>query len=87
MASEDSKRLIRSLPSSPLVPGHEIIGHVVAVGEDVTKWKEGDYVGGTWHGGHDGLCRQCNRGLFQMCANSQINGVTKNGGYAEYTLM
>ncbi|KXG50995.1 Polyketide synthase, enoylreductase [Penicillium griseofulvum] len=37
----------------PIVPGHEIIGRVVAVGEGETLWKEGDRVGGAWHGGHD----------------------------------
>lgn len=40
--------------SSPLVPGHEIIGHVAAVGQDVSTWKVGDRIGGAWHGGHDG---------------------------------
>jgi NADPH:quinone reductase-like Zn-dependent oxidoreductase len=37
------------------VPGHEIIGHVAAVGDDVQGWSVGDRVGGAWHGGHDGL--------------------------------
>lgn len=39
---------------SPRIPGHEIIGDVVAVGPTEKKWKEGDRVGGAWHGGHDG---------------------------------
>jgi D-arabinose 1-dehydrogenase-like Zn-dependent alcohol dehydrogenase len=52
----------------------------VEVGPHVTKWKQGDRVGGAWHGGHDGTCRQCNQGLFQMCDNGQINGVTRDGG-------
>jgi D-arabinose 1-dehydrogenase-like Zn-dependent alcohol dehydrogenase len=63
-----------------LIPGHEVIGTVVAVGEGEKKWKEGDRVGGAWHGGHDGLCKSCNKGLFQMCENEAINGVTMNGG-------
>jgi D-arabinose 1-dehydrogenase-like Zn-dependent alcohol dehydrogenase len=46
----------------------------------VKKWKEGDRVGGPWHGGHDGTCKSCNKGLFQMCANEAINGVTMDGG-------
>ena len=37
--------------SFPIVPGHEIIGNVVAVGEGEKKWKNGDRVGGAWHGG------------------------------------
>lgn len=71
----------------PRIPGHEMIGKVVEVGPHVTKWKEGDRVGGAWHGGHDGTCRQCNEGLFQMCDKEEINGVTRDGGYAEYCLL
>lgn len=71
----------------PLIPGHEIVGDVVAVGEGVTRFKEGDRVGGGWHGGHDGGCRSCQRGAFQLCDNRAVNGVTMNGGYAEYTLL
>lgn len=40
----------------PTVPGHEIIGHVAALGEGITAWKVGDQIGGGWHGGHDGMC-------------------------------
>ncbi|KAJ9638783.1 hypothetical protein H2201_005724 [Coniosporium apollinis] len=68
----------------PIIPGHEVIGTIVAVGEGEKRWKEGDRVGGPWHGGHDGTCKACNRGLFQMCSNEAINGVTRNGGYSEY---
>ncbi|EUC33122.1 hypothetical protein COCCADRAFT_26527 [Bipolaris zeicola 26-R-13] len=68
----------------PRVPGHEVIGTVVAVGEGEQKWKVGDRVGGGWHGGHDGVCKACNRGLFQICDKKDINGVSKDGGYAEY---
>jgi len=71
----------------PIVPGHEIIGDVVAVGDGEKKWQVGDRVGGPWHGGHDGTCKQCNRGQFQMCQNGAINGVTKDGGFAEYVLL
>ncbi|KAL1979144.1 hypothetical protein VTN96DRAFT_6682 [Rasamsonia emersonii] len=68
----------------PIVPGHEIIGRVAAVGDGVSEWKIGDRVGGGWHGGHDGTCKACKNGLFQMCDNAVVNGVTKGGGYAEY---
>ncbi|CAL3972906.1 unnamed protein product, partial [Diplocarpon coronariae] len=47
--------------SFPIVPGHEVIGNVVAVGDGEKRWKVGDRVGGSWHGGHDGTCKQCNR--------------------------
>ncbi|KAM5465132.1 putative secondary metabolism biosynthetic enzyme [Microsporum ferrugineum] len=72
------------IASSPIVPGHEIIGHVTAVGEGVEQWKIGDRIGGAWHGGHDGTCAQCRKGYFQMCDNQVVNGETKGGGYAEY---
>jgi D-arabinose 1-dehydrogenase-like Zn-dependent alcohol dehydrogenase len=89
----------------PRIPGHEIIGDVVAVGDGELKWKAGDRVGGPWHGGrlltvlirytaadechlgHDHACRSCQRGQFQMCENEAINGVTRDGGYAEYVLL
>jgi D-arabinose 1-dehydrogenase-like Zn-dependent alcohol dehydrogenase len=66
--------------SFPRIPGHEVIGTIVAVGEGETKWKEGDRVGGPWHGGHDGVCKSCNRGLFQICQDAAVNGVSRDGG-------
>jgi D-arabinose 1-dehydrogenase-like Zn-dependent alcohol dehydrogenase len=73
--------------SFPIVPGHEVIGNVAAVGDGEKRWKVGDRVGGPWHGGHDGICKQCQRGQFQMCQNGAVNGVSKDGGYAEYVLL
>lgn len=40
---------------SPVVPGHEMIGTVVAIAAGEKKWKVDDRVGGPWHGGHDGI--------------------------------
>ncbi|KAF4627916.1 hypothetical protein G7Y89_g10238 [Cudoniella acicularis] len=68
----------------PMVPGHEIIGIVAAVGDEESQWKIGDRVGGGWHGGQDGTCKACKKGFFQMCDNSVVNGETRPGGYAEY---
>lgn len=65
---------------SPLVPGHEIVGRIAAVGPGVEHWKDGDRVGAGWHGGHDGNCKACKKGMFQMCDNRQVHGETKNGG-------
>jgi D-arabinose 1-dehydrogenase-like Zn-dependent alcohol dehydrogenase len=73
--------------SFPIIPGHEIIGDVAAVGEGEHRWQVGDRVGGPWHGGHDAVCKQCQRGQFQMCKNAAVNGVTQDGGYAEYVLL
>jgi D-arabinose 1-dehydrogenase-like Zn-dependent alcohol dehydrogenase len=71
----------------PRVPGHEIVGDVVEVGEGVTNFEVGQRVGGAWHGAHDQTCRSCQRGSFQTCDNQLINGVTKDGGYAEYATL
>ncbi|KAH6663222.1 putative alcohol dehydrogenase [Halenospora varia] len=71
----------------PIIPGHEVIGNIAAVGAGEKRWKVGDRVGGPWHGGHDSICKQCQRGQFQMCQNEAINGVTRDGGYAEYVLL
>ncbi|KAI1334600.1 alcohol dehydrogenase [Xylariaceae sp. FL0016] len=71
----------------PRVPGHEIVGDVVAVGDDVDRFSKGDRIGGAWHGGHDSSCRACARGQFQMCDNAVFNGVHMDGGYAEYVLL
>ncbi|KAI9164147.1 Alcohol dehydrogenase patD [Paramyrothecium foliicola] len=74
-------------PTANRVPGHETVGDVVAVGEGVTRFKGGERVGAPWHGGHDGTCRSCQRGRFQYCDNKAVNGVTKDGGYAEYVTL
>ncbi|GIC87825.1 uncharacterized protein Aud_004216 [Aspergillus udagawae] len=71
----------------PIVPGHEIIGKVAAVGSDVGDWNVGDRIGAGWHGGHDGTCKACKKGWFQMCDNTVVNGATKEGGYAEYCII
>ncbi|EEH03657.1 alcohol dehydrogenase [Histoplasma capsulatum G186AR] len=73
--------------SFPIVPGHEIVGNVQALGPGVKNFKIGERVGGLWHGGHDGVCRECNRGDFQLCDNEEVNGVTRPGGYAEYCVL
>ncbi|KAJ4305674.1 hypothetical protein N0V90_001205 [Kalmusia sp. IMI 367209] len=70
--------------SFPRIPGHEIIGNIVALGPGETRWKVGQKVGGGWHGAHDGTCKGCNKGLYQMCESRLVNGVSRDGGYAEY---
>jgi D-arabinose 1-dehydrogenase-like Zn-dependent alcohol dehydrogenase len=68
----------------PRVPGHEIAGHIDAVGADVTNWKPGQRVGVGWHGGHDFTCEACRRGDFINCQNEKITGISYDGGYQEY---
>ncbi|QSZ36378.1 hypothetical protein DSL72_006254, partial [Monilinia vaccinii-corymbosi] len=68
----------------PIIAGHEVIGDVAAVGPGVEKWKVGERVGCTFHAGHDGTCKQCNRGQFQVCDNAMMSGLSRDGGFAEY---
>jgi D-arabinose 1-dehydrogenase-like Zn-dependent alcohol dehydrogenase len=71
----------------PRVPGHEIAGHVDAVGADVANWKPGQRVGVGWHGGHDFTCNACRRGDFINCQNEKITGISHDGGYQEYIVV
>jgi D-arabinose 1-dehydrogenase-like Zn-dependent alcohol dehydrogenase len=72
----------------PRVPGHEVIGIIDAVGPNVPpRWKPGQRVGVGWNGGYCGYCDKCRRGDFFVCQTStDITGVTRDGGYAEYML-
>ncbi len=68
----------------PRVPGHEVVGIVEKVGEQVNLWKEGQRVGVGWHGGHCFECDPCRRGDFINCENAKVSGISYDGGYAEY---
>ncbi len=68
----------------PRVPGHEVAGVVDALGEGVETWKVGQRVGIGWYGGHCKVCPSCRRGDFMTCSNSQICGISYDGGYADY---
>jgi D-arabinose 1-dehydrogenase-like Zn-dependent alcohol dehydrogenase len=70
----------------PCVPGHEIAGHIDAVGDNVTAWRQGQRVGVGWHGGHCFVCAPCRRGDFAMCVHRQVTGFDFDGGYAEYMI-
>lgn len=71
----------------PRVPGHEIAGHIDAIGPNVTAWKAGDRVGVGWHGGHCFECDACRRGLFVNCVAAKVTGISHDGGYAEYAVV
>ncbi|OCH95688.1 GroES-like protein [Obba rivulosa] len=71
----------------PRVPGHEIVGNVVAVAPGELVWKAGQRVGAGWHGGHCGVCNQCRSGDFICCEKEDINGIFRDGGYAEYVTL
>ena len=67
----------------PIVPGHEVVGIIDAVGSDTDPWQAGQRVGIGWHGGHCRRCEPCRRGDFVSCRNLQVPGLSYDGGYAE----
>ena len=68
----------------PRVPGHEVVGVIDAVGENVPDWTPGMRVGVGWHGGHCGHCESCRRGDFITCVTGLVPGIAYDGGYAEF---
>lgn len=73
-------------PSLPLIPGHEAIGYVVALGADVKGVKEGDIVGVPWLHSACGCCEYCITGWETLCGAQQNGGYSVDGGFAEYVL-
>jgi uncharacterized zinc-type alcohol dehydrogenase-like protein len=67
----------------PFIPGHEIVGTVVAIGSGVVDRKIGDRVGVGWQADSCGVCEWCRQGDEHLCAKSQPTCVGRNGGYAD----
>lgn len=67
----------------PLVPGHEVIGSVTAVGDQVTHLSVGDRVGLGWHAGYCMVCDQCMSGDHNLCADAQPTIAGRHGGFAD----
>ncbi|RKT98711.1 alcohol dehydrogenase [Burkholderia sp. Nafp2/4-1b] len=82
----DIERIDSSL-QQPRVPGHEVVGRIVALGEHAPSiWKLGQRVGVGRLGGHCNECIQCRQGQFQLCQKQPFVGATCDGGYAEMML-
>jgi alcohol dehydrogenase, propanol-preferring len=71
-------------PKLPIIPGHEIVGHVVACGAGVELFAEGDRVGIPWLGWTCGECSYCRDGKENLCPNAKFTGYQIDGGFAEY---
>ena len=85
----DVSDIERPDPAGPLprVPGHEVVGRIVAAGVDaLTSWRLGQRVGIGRLGGHCNACRQCRQGNFQLCLDQSVVGRSVDGGYAEMML-
>ena len=67
----------------PIVPGHQAVGRVAAVGEGVTGWSIGDRAGAYWLFGTDGTCRFCRSGRENLCESAAFTGWDRDGGFAE----
>ena len=71
----------------PRVPGHEVVGHIVALGTGTPSiWRIGQRVGVGRLGGHCNACVQCRQGRFQLCVDQPVVGSSCDGGYAEMML-
>jgi alcohol dehydrogenase, propanol-preferring len=70
-------------PKLPLIPGHQVIGKIIAQGPDVARAREGDRVGVPWLGWTDGTCPYCRSGRENLCDHAQFTGYDRDGGYAE----
>ena len=71
-------------PTLPTVPGHEVVGKVIEIGSNVTKFKIGDRAGITPLLEACKVCQYCKEGKEQLCESSIITGESLKGGYAEY---
>ncbi|PJK09041.1 alcohol dehydrogenase AdhP [Lysobacteraceae bacterium NML120232] len=73
-------------PNPPFIPGHEGVGHVVALGEGVKHLREGDRVGMPWLYSACGHCVHCLGGWETLCEQQQNTGYSVNGSFAEYVV-
>jgi propanol-preferring alcohol dehydrogenase len=75
------------LPHLPIIPGHEIVGVVDAVGEGVSLHQVGDRLGVPWLNEVCGRCRYCRAGQENLCENIRFTGLDVDGGFAEYMVV
>ena len=67
----------------PVVPGHQVVGRVVRVGEGVSDWAVGERAGVAWLAGACGSCEYCTSGRENLCVDAVFAGWDQDGGYAE----
>jgi propanol-preferring alcohol dehydrogenase len=71
----------------PLIPGHQVVGHVETLGSGCERFRVGDRVGVAWLRHTCGSCAQCVAGRENLCESSRYTGYHADGGYAEYTVV
>lgn len=67
----------------PIIPGHQAVGTIVAMGAGVAGWSAGDRAGVAWLASTCGECRHCLRGRENLCETARFTGWDQDGGYAE----
>ncbi|MCJ7778417.1 MAG: zinc-dependent alcohol dehydrogenase family protein [Sedimentisphaerales bacterium] len=77
----------RLAPKIPVIPGHQIVGTVEALGKSAKQFRLGDRVGIAWINGACGRCDFCQEGNENLCLEFRATGCDANGGYAEYTVV
>jgi alcohol dehydrogenase, propanol-preferring len=70
-------------PKLPLIPGHQVVGEVVATGDGVDRFSSGDRIGIPWLGWACGECRYCRTGRENLCVRARFTGYQLDGGYAD----
>ena len=85
--SDDGVRSGEIGNSFPIVPGHEVIGDIAALGDCEKRWKVGDRVGRRGTADMMAPANNASEDQMQMCQNAAVNGVTQDGGFAEYVLL
>ncbi len=73
-------------PKLPLIPGHQIVGRIEEMADDVEGFSIGDRVGIPWLGWTDGECAYCRSSRENLCDRARFTGYTIDGGYAEFAV-
>ena len=73
-------------PRLPVIPGHQVVGHVAGKGRNVRACKEGERLGVAWIFSACGICHPCQSGCENLCADFRGTGRDVDGGYAEYMI-
>ena len=74
-------------PKLPVIPGHQPVGIVEAIGSEVTRFEIGDRVGAAWIYSSCGQCKFCRQGEENLCEQFKGTGCDADGGYAEYMVI
>ncbi len=74
-------------PRLPVIPGHQVVGRVEALGSAVQGWQVGQRVGVAWIAGACGVCEFCQSGRENLCPEFRATGRDVDGGYGEYMLV